>query len=205
MGSEQEIEPPERLVLDDSQTRQLHRVACQLAAAAAQQQPDSVTESDLGPLARKTVVGVFVTLRKQGQLRGCIGNFTASLPLGDALRRAARGVVGHDPRFEPVSPDELPSLTVEVSLLHSRMLLGNTRQARVAQVTVGQHGLDIQYRGHTGLLLPRVAVDLGWDTVALLGEVCRKAGLPLTAWQAPDAEVYRFEATCFGGPFVDTR
>ena len=138
------------------------------------------------------MVGVFVTLRKHGALRSCIGNFTDTIRLDKALERAATGAARHDPRFPPVRPDELPQLTVEVSLLHSRELLSNDAGQRLASVVIGQHGLDIQYLGRAGLLLPSVPVDHGWDARTFLTEVCRKAGLPADAWQDPQASLFRF-------------
>jgi AmmeMemoRadiSam system protein A len=201
MPSEEQTTPDDRFCLSDAQREALHRAACRLLAAAVQQQSVSIDELPLGGLGDVEVVGVFVTLRKSGSLRGCIGNFTEAIRLDTALERAAKGAACHDPRFPPVRPDELPQLTVEVSLLHSRELLGNDSQARLASVEVGQHGLDIQYLGRAGLLLPSVPVDHGWDALTFLTEVCRKAGLPSHAWQDPQAALYRFCTTHCGGPF----
>ena len=195
---------PDSFCLDDARIRMLHRATCELVAAAARQEKTSIDDLPLGPLGEQLVVGVFVTLRKDGQLRGCIGNFAASTPLAKALERAATGVVSHDTRFPGVAPDELPQMTVELSLLHSRAVLGATAAERVANLEIGKHGLDIQYRGRSGLLLPRVAPDHGWDRVQFLEEVCRKAGLSAEAWQDPEATVYRFSAICFGGPYLES-
>ena len=159
----------------------------------------------LGALAETAVVGVFVTLRKHGTLRGCIGNFTAAIPLGQALERTASGAACHDPRFPPVRPEELGLLHVEVSLLHSRERLAESADERLASVVIGQHGLDIQQHGRSGLLLPSVAVDQCWDAFTFLCEVCRKAGLPVDTWRDPRAAVYRFSSARWGGPFVDSR
>jgi hypothetical protein len=145
---------------------------------------------------------VFVTLRKDEALRSCIGNFTLSIRLDSALERAATGAACHDPRFPPVRPDELAELTVEISLLHSRELLGDSPDARLSSIEIGLHGLDIQHFGRAGLLLPSVAVDHGWDAFTFLCEVCRKAGLPVDTWKDPRATVYRFAATHWGGPFA---
>jgi hypothetical protein len=170
-------------------------------AAAVQQQSLSVDDLQLGELGESQVVGVFVTLRKNGALRSCIGNFTDVIRLDKALERAATGAARHDPRFPPVRPDELSQLAVEVSLLHSRELLSNDAGQRLASVEIGQHGLDIQYLGCAGLLLPSVPVDHGWDVRTFLTEVCRKAGLPADAWQDPRASLFRFCSTCCAGPF----
>ena len=201
------MNPPEHisnsgpLLLEAEEIDLLHRVACELVAAAAGNQRKSVTEFPLGRLLEYPVVGVFVTLRRQGELRGCIGNFAASTPLGQALERAAMGVVDHDPRFSRVAPDELPHLTLDVSLLHSRELLGDNAQQRATHIVIGEHGLDIQYRGHSGLLLPSVALDLKCDAVRFLQAVCRKAHLREDTWMDPEAVIYRFSSIGFGGPF----
>ena len=202
MESHESATPSGQLTLSDEQRSRLHRVACELLSAAARQQPASFDRLPLGGLADTPVVGVFVTLRKDGALRGCIGNFTPSIHLGDALERAATGAACHDPRFPPVRPDELEQLTVEVSLLHSRELVGDSPDVRLSSIVIGQHGLDIQHQGRSGLLLPSVAVDQSWDAFTFLCEVCRKAGLPVGTWKDPRATVYRFSATRWGGPFA---
>lgn len=196
----QEPSPPGPLTLDESDKARLLHVTCQAVTAAVEGRPMAIGPAELGPLAAVPVVGIFVTLRKEGQLRGCIGNFAEASRLDSALERAARGSATHDPRFPPVTGDELGQLTVEVSLLHSRQLLGSSADERVANLIVGRHGLDIQYGGRAGLLLPSVATRLGCDAAGFLAEVCRKAGLPPTAWRAADAKIYRFEATCVDGP-----
>ncbi len=201
MESQDSAAAPGPLAVTEAQQEWLHRTACRLLAAAADGRPAMLDPQELGPLGSAPVVGVFVTLRKGGVLRGCIGNFAVSTPLGGALERAATGAACHDPRFPPVRPDELAELTVDVSLLHTRQLLAESAEARLASITVGQHGLDIQHQGRTGLLLPSVAVDQGWDAFTFLCEVCRKAGLPVDTWKNPRAVLYRFSATRWSGPF----
>ncbi|MHB8865085.1 MAG: AmmeMemoRadiSam system protein A [Pirellulaceae bacterium] len=202
MPSEERANSEGRLCLSDIQQSNLLSVACELVAAAVHRQPISIGDLPLGDLGAVSVVGVFVTLRKQGNLRGCIGNFTEAIRLDAALERAAKGVACHDPRFPPVQPDELPQLTIEVSLLHSRELLSDDSDERLASVEIGQHGLDIQYLGRAGLLLPSVPIDHDWDALTFLSEVCRKAGLPLNAWQSPQASLFRFSSTRYGRSFL---
>jgi AmmeMemoRadiSam system protein A len=150
-------------------------------------------------LAQVPVTGVFVTLWDEGRLRGCMGNFAPALALGVALGRAAASVVRDDPRFPAVTAQEVDALTVELSVLHSREVLGRTAGERLAALVIGEHGLDIEYRDRRGLLLPRVPVELGWDPARFLEEVCRKAGLPHETWRDPEADVFRFSAYCVGG------
>jgi AmmeMemoRadiSam system protein A len=161
-----------------------------------------VDDYPLGRLRDYPLVGVFVTLRKNADLRGCIGNFAAATPLSQALAQAATGVVSRDARFPAVTPDELPELTLSVSLLHTRELLDEDPHVRVAQVVIGKHGLDIQFQGQKGLLLPSVATDFGLDPVGFLQAVCRKAHLPDGAWQDPQATLYRFSAIVLGGAWT---
>lgn len=189
------------LSLTPDETNLLHNVACRLVESAARGQQVSISQFPLGRLADYPLVGVFVTLRNHGELRGCIGNFASSTPLGNALERAAIGVVNHDPRFPAVSADELSELSLTVSLLHTREKLEFDADRRVTQVVIGQHGLDIQFQGRKGLLLPSVATDFGLDPIGFLQAVCRKAGLPGDAWEDPSAVIYRFSAIVLGGPF----
>lgn len=193
-------EPPKsvRLELEDQQQIRLLQVARQLVTQAVRGGGDVDEAPDIEDLAAVPVVGAFVTLRKAGELRSCIGNFTDSIQLAEALRRAAIGAATSDPRFAPITPAELSEIVVELSLLHSRQLLGPSPEARRAGIEIGRHGLDLQYAGHKGLLLPQVATEWHWDTEQFLSAVCRKAGVPADTWQNPSADLYRFEATHFG-------
>ena len=134
----------------------------------------------------------FVTLRKGGKLRGCIGFTQAVDPLWRSVREATVRAASADPRFEPLQGSELDDVAVEISVL--------SPMARTApdQVKVGSHGLWIQAEGRTGLLLPQVALEWGWDREQLLRAVCEKAGLAPDHWRRPDAELYTFTAQVFG-------
>lgn len=133
--------------------------------------------------------GLFVTLRTRNRrLRGCIGTLRVEGTLEAMIDRAARGAALGDPRFEPVTAEELPDLRVEVSIMTPLEPL------RPEDIVTGRHGLMIRHRGRTGLLLPQVATDYGWSRERFLDELCRKAGLPAGAWREPDAELLGFEA-----------
>jgi AmmeMemoRadiSam system protein A len=127
--------------------------------------------------ALRTPCGAFVTLTRGQRLRGCIGHIEALKPLYVTVRECARAAALDDPRFDPVTPAELPSLQVEISILSP--LLDVVPQ----QVEVGRHGLLISRGGRRGLLLPQVAVEWNWDRKQFLEETCLKAGLPADAWQ----------------------
>ena len=132
--------------------------------------------------------GVFVSLHREGALRGCLGHMAADLPVGEAVRRMAVASAHDDPRFSPVAPDELEDLDVEISVLTP------SRRVRPDDVVPGRDGLIVCRGVRSGVLLPQVAPEQGWDRVAFLRGVCRKASLPPDAWEDPDTELYAFGA-----------
>ena len=140
-------------------------------------------------------LGCFVTLTNQGRLRGCIGTFGPEEPLGPLVVRMGREAAVGDPRFrnDPITPAELPELTVEVSVLSEL-----TPTASPESLTVGEHGIYIVGRGRSGCFLPEVATDQGWDAVEFLDICCaHKAGLPPGAWRDKDVKVFLFTSTKF--------
>ena len=138
--------------------------------------------------------GAFVTLQMDGQLRGCIGRPTPEQPAIDAIRAAAADAATDDPRFPPVRPRELSSIRTEVSVLTPPEPLESPQPA---SVTVGRDGLIVSGRGQSGLLLPQVPVDQGWDAATFLEQTCRKAGLPADCWQDSAVSIQRFSAQIF--------
>jgi len=121
--------------------------------------------------------GVFVTLFKGGQLRGCIGHTQADMPLYTAVQEMAISSATIDPRFPPVLEQELDDIHVEISVLSDLFPIS------ADQVEVGKHGLMLVYGGRRGLLLPRVPVERGWDLNNYLDNLCYKAGLPMDIWE----------------------
>lgn len=134
---------------------------------------------------------MFVTLRSDSRLRGCIGLVPAEGALAPCVVRCALAAATEDPRFPPVTPNELSRLRIEISVL-SRF----EQVSEVEQVQVGRHGLQVRQGDRKGLLLPQVAEEQGWDREALLEAVCLKAGLDGNAWKA-GAHVDRFTAEVF--------
>lgn len=135
--------------------------------------------------------GVFVSIHRHGELRGCLGRLEP-LPLARTVVDLARAVADSDPRFEAVRPSELGELDIELSVL--------TPERRIdapGAIEIGRHGLIVEQRGRRGLLLPQVAPEHGWDRWTFLAHACLKAGLPRDAWQH-GAEVFVFEAQVFG-------
>ena len=141
--------------------------------------------------------GVFVTLTKAGQLRGCIGFPYPVMPLGDAIEDAAVAAATGDPRFPPVRRDELPSVRVEVTILTVPCVLDAEPCRRPEMIEVGKHGLIIRARGRSGLLLPQVATEYCWDSATFLDHTCIKAGLSDDCWMNPNTEVLTFEGQIF--------
>lgn len=141
--------------------------------------------------------GAFVTLRAQGELRGCVGNLSPEAPLSATVASAARAAAFEDSRFPPLTVQEWHSVDIEISRLSS------ARPARPEEVVTGLHGLCVTRGSARGLLLPQVAAEHGWDRVQFLRETCRKAGLPPDAWQDPATELRVFEAEVFGHRDVD--
>ncbi|HEY6096809.1 MAG TPA: AmmeMemoRadiSam system protein A [Candidatus Deferrimicrobium sp.] len=133
----------------------------------------------------------FVTLTKHGRLRGCIGYTEAVAALFKVVQECAVAAATEDPRFPPVSSSELPSLRVEISVLTPLVPI------RPEEVEVGRHGLMVAQGRMRGLLLPQVAVDLGWDRETFLDQTCVKAGLPPSAWRH-GATLRAFTAEVFG-------
>jgi AmmeMemoRadiSam system protein B/AmmeMemoRadiSam system protein A len=135
--------------------------------------------------------GVFVTLKKRGGLRGCIGFIEPVAPLAKAVVQCAIYASTEDPRFPPVREAELKDLEVELSVLTPFKETTNP-----ALVRVGTHGLIIERGGRRGVLLPQVPVENGWDRETFLNEACLKAGLPSDAWKK-GAKIFTFEAIVF--------
>jgi AmmeMemoRadiSam system protein A len=132
--------------------------------------------------------GAFVTLKRKGRLRGCIGNFEATIPIGRMVRDMAEAAAFEDPRFPPVSEPELEGLHFEISILSPRFPITPD------EVVVGTHGLFITRGPRRGVLLPQVPLEWGWDRLTYLDELCLKAGLPEGSWKLADTKLEAFTA-----------
>ncbi len=135
----------------------------------------------------------FVTLKRDGQLRGCIGQMEATGPLAESVRDNAVSSASRDHRFTPVKGEELPRLVYEISVLTPMERLADPKQA-----VVGRDGLLLSLAGRSGVFLPQVPVEQGWDRERYLDELCGKAGLPPGSWKDPQARLWRFTAEVFG-------
>jgi len=137
--------------------------------------------------------GAFVSLHKLGQLRGCIGTFTSPRPLVDTIQEMALSSSQKDPRFPPVREDEMPDIDIEISVLSPLKEIKD-----VNEVEVGKHGIYITKGFYSGVLLPQVATEYGWDRETFLDHTCMKAGLPPGTWKEEGVKIEIFEAQVFG-------
>ncbi len=181
--------------LKPEERTELLRIARQTAAATAKGEAPPKVELDRLSAALRAKGACFVTLQKQGDLRGCIGNMVADSPLYESVVRNAVSAAREDPRFSPVRPDEVGGLHIEISYL--------TPMKRIKspdEIVVGRHGVLITLGMNRGVLLPQVAYERGWTRAEFLAQVCHKAGLPSDAWKRPEAQLDVFEAEVFGEP-----
>ena len=139
--------------------------------------------------------GAFVTLTENGRLRGCIGQFTAERPLYEVVREMARSASLRDPRFPPVSPDELDGIEIEISVLSPMKKISDPME----EVELGKHGIYIRRGFRSGTYLPQVATDHHMSKEEFLSScTAHKAGLSPDAWKDPETEVYVYTAEVFG-------
>ncbi len=148
-----------------------------------------------GSSALSVPCGAFVTLHKGKQLRGCIGRMIAISPREEPIRSMARAAAFEDPRFPPLRSDELDQCQIEISVLSPMERCYDPRS-----VQIGVHGLYLVHRGYSGVLLPQVPVEQGWNLDEYLDYICRKAGLPPGSYHESGAELYTFTALVFSEP-----
>lgn len=151
-------------------------------AAAPQPPTDKLTEH----------LGAFVTLKLGRNLRGCIGHIVGDKPVYETVWEMAQAAAFSDPRFPPLTRDEFERLEIEISILSPIEPCPDT-----AQIEPGRHGLVVRRGRQTGLLLPQVATEWGWDAKTFLAQTCNKAGMEPTCYQDENTQVLWFEAEVF--------
>jgi AmmeMemoRadiSam system protein B/AmmeMemoRadiSam system protein A len=147
--------------------------------------------SPLSPQASKLFqkLGAFVTLRKKGELRGCIGEFEPNKPLYEVIQEMAIAAAENDPRFPPVSQDELKDIKIEISVMTPRRKIDSWKE-----IELGKHGVVVQYGNQGGTFLPQVAEETGWSLEEFLSQLCtQKARLPAHCYKSPQVNLYVFE------------
>jgi len=176
------LSEPQKLALVDLARR---AIAAQVAGAPAP-----------GPLeiGLPDASGAFVTIKRHGALRGCLGTLECTRGLAAEVARCAADAASQDPRFPPVRSDELADVSLEVSVLGP---LEPIDPADSSVITIGRHGLVAEQGHRRGLLLPQVATEWGWTAEQFLRQTCVKAGLPEDAWRR-GARIFRFDAEVFG-------
>lgn len=142
----------------------------------------------------KNKAGAFVTLKKAGELRGCIGHFEADNPVYKIVQQMAVASATQDYRFSPVTPNELKSIDLEISVLTPMQ-----RMSDVSKIRLGTDGIYIKKGGRSGTFLPQVATETRWTLEEFLGHCSRdKAGIGWDGWKDKDAEIYVYQAFVFG-------
>ena len=134
-------------------------------------------------------MGAFVTLHKNGKLRGCIGMMQPLAPLYQTVASMAHAAAFEDGRFKPVVRDELPNIKFDISILGPVAPCPD-----IKQIELGRHGIILKARGRSAVFLPQVPVEQGWSLTDTLEHLCRKAGIPLESWQDSTAVVQWYES-----------
>jgi len=135
--------------------------------------------------------GAFVSIHRGDDLRGCLGRLTVDAPLGRTIVHLGGAVAESDPRFMPVTADELAALHIEISLLTPERPIDS-----IDEIEVGRHGLIVEHGYARGLLLPQVASEQGWNRETFVEHTCIKGGLPRDAWKN-GARILVFDAQVF--------
>jgi AmmeMemoRadiSam system protein A len=139
-------------------------------------------------------LGAFVTLRKNGQLKGCLGEFESEKPLYQVIQDKVIAAAVNDPRFKPLTYQEIKNVRIEISVLSPRQKIYDWQQ-----IELGKHGVVIKRDLRSGTFLPQVAQESGWDLETFLANLCwHKAGLPPDYYKESEAEIYTFTAQVFG-------
>lgn len=178
------------LLTREDKKRLLEIARATIAASASGKALPNFSEGSPGLNLRR---GAFVTLRRHGQLRGCIGLFSSREPLYRVIGQMAVEASAHDYRFSPVTRDELDELTIEISVLSDPARIDDWRKIRL-----GTDGVIVRKGFQSGVFLPQVATETKWDLETFLGELCsQKAGLPRDCYKEPGIQLLTFQADVF--------
>ena len=178
-----EVKEPQEFNLTEEQKKMLLNLARETLDSAFKGLP--MPKLDVNLPVRP--FGVFVTLKKGKKLRGCIGTFK-SQEVEKMVIEATLSSAFQDPRFPPVTSDELPELNYEITLLTPLTPVKN-----LDEIVVGQDGLLVEKGFQRGLLLPQVAVEQSWDKYTFLMYTCVKAGLPPDCYKDPEVRIFKFQ------------
>ncbi len=176
--------------LSNQQQQKLLDIARRSIIAYLENKP--MPEFDINDELLESPGAAFVTINKNHQLRGCIGYTEPIMPLYKTISTCAVKAASEDPRFQPLTKEEYPAISIEISVLTPLQEIKD-----VSKIEVGRHGLMLQKGYNRGLLLPQVAVDYGWDRTQFLNATCRKAGMAPVCWKE-NCDIYVFSAEVFG-------
>jgi AmmeMemoRadiSam system protein B/AmmeMemoRadiSam system protein A len=183
--------PDTTLKLTDEEKKDLLRLARNTIKDHLEGKPLSEIDERTLTTTLKTRAGAFVTLTREGQLRGCIGRFEPNDPLYRTVQNMAIAAATRDPRFRPVTMEEFPDLEIEISVLTPMKRIEN-----INEIELGKDGIYIKKGGQSGTFLPQVATGTGWSLEEFLGHCARdKAGIGWEGWKS--AEIYTYEALVF--------
>ena len=178
--------------LNENQQKELLKIARQTLESYLKNR--KVTEVEVSDEALNQKWGVFVTLKKDDQLRGCIGQFVPQKPLCQLIQDMAIIAAVHDSRFPPVEYRELEDIKVEISVLSPMRKIDSP-----SEIELGKHGVYLKYGQRTATFLPQVATETGWTKEEFLSQLCtQKAGLPADCYLDPDVELFIYTAQVFG-------
>ena len=178
--------------LSDKQQIEMLRLARNTIADSLSIENDP-SEMDLDDEVYKNICGAFVTLHIKGNLRGCIGNIVGTKQIPETVAEMAKSSAFRDPWFNPLGKEEYSNIDIEISILSPIETVND-----VSEIVVGRDGVIISRGYNSGLLLPQVATEQGWDRDTFIEHTCHKAGLPGNAWQDPDTKIEKFSAQVFG-------
>jgi MEMO1 family protein len=187
-----ENKPSMEFKLDDKDKKELLRIARNTVIEYVKNRKIiEINENNLSS-AMKTNCGAFVTLKKKGDLRGCIGRFDASEPLYKVIQAMAIASSTQDYRFNPVETVEIPELEIEISVLTPMRQIKS-----IDEFKLGKHGIYLKKGNRSGTFLPQVAAETGWTKEEFLGHCAQdKAGIGWNGWK--ESELFTYEAIVFG-------
>ncbi|MEA1972209.1 MAG: AmmeMemoRadiSam system protein A [Candidatus Cloacimonadota bacterium] len=143
--------------------------------------------------------GGFVTIHDHGKLRGCIGYVEAYKSIYETIIDMAKSAAFNDPRFTPIRKKDLDFIDIEISILSPLEEFSD-----INSIKIGQDGLLIKNTFQSGLLLPQVATEWGWNKIQFIEQTCKKAGLDINCWKDKSCIIYKFKAEVFDEKIFDT-
>ncbi len=175
------------MLLDKDERRQLLEIARNAIDSCLSTREPAAEKIDRPGL--KQSAGCFVTIKTEGKLRGCIGNFVSEQPLYLEVAQMAVAAATGDPRFYAMNHEDIEHYQLEISIISPPKKIDD-----MTEIEVGTHGIYLEKDYCRGVLLPQVATEHGWDRQTFLEQTCVKAGLPTDGWDLPQTDIHIFTA-----------